>query len=318
MKSRRSWFRVLLAAVLLVPALSAAAASAPKKVLVVTVTTGFRHSCIPVSETILSQLAKDSGQFTVEFVRQPEGMPRPPARPRAGAKGEDDPAFKAALAKFAAEEKAFNAIWMPKVEEALKALSPENLKKYDALLFASTTGDLPVPDRQAVVDWVASGKAFIGVHAASDTFHNFPAFVAMLGGEFRTHGPQVPVECMNHDPKHAACRPVPAKWAVFDEIYQFKNFERARVHGLISLEKLMLNADQVKAKEGTPGDYPVAWTRQHGKGRVFYTSLGHREDMWDPNYTDKDGRKNSADNAKIFQQHLTGGILWALGLAPAK
>jgi uncharacterized protein len=53
-----------------------------------------------------------------------------------------------------------------------------------------------------------------------------------------------------------------------------------------------------------------------GKGRVFYTSLGHREDVWDPAREEKDGRKNSPDDAKRFQQHLVGGILWALNLAP--
>ncbi|WP_414661968.1 ThuA domain-containing protein [Horticoccus sp. 23ND18S-11] len=316
MKIRRPWFRLFACFVALLPALSAAAATAPKKVLVVTVTTGFRHSSIPVSEKIIAQLAKESGQFTVDFVQQPAGMPGSPSRPRPGAKGESDPAHQAALATFQATEKAYNATWMPKVEAALQALSPANLKAYDAVVFLSTTGDLPVPDKQGFVDWVASGKAFIGVHAASDTFHNFPPFVAMLGGEFRTHGPQVPVECINHDPKHAACAPVPAKWAVFDEIYQFKNFERARVHGLLSLDKLMLSADQIKKGESTPGDYPVAWTRQHGKGRVFYTSLGHREDIWDPAHAEKDGRKNSPENAKVFQQHLLGGIRWALGLAP--
>jgi type 1 glutamine amidotransferase len=87
----------------------------------------------------------------------------------------------------------------------------------------------------------------------------------------------------------------------------------------------------------TPGDYPIAWCKEygtarpvhaahgaelllrkslfHGPGRVFYTSLGHREDMWDPEWKDaKSERKNSAAIAQAYQQHILGGIKWALGL----
>src|SRR5262249_9745686 len=149
------------------PALPALAADAPKKVLVVTVTTGFRHASIPVAERILEQLAKESGKFTVDFVRQPEGEPKKPAAPRPGPNGAEDPAHKEALKKFPASEAAYDAAmkaWQPKVAATLAKLSPANLKNYDAVLFASTTGDdFPLPDKQAFVDWVASGKAFIGV-----------------------------------------------------------------------------------------------------------------------------------------------------------
>ena len=309
--------RFLAVAFAIVPIASALAADSPKKVLVVTVTTGFRHSCIPVSEKILEQLAKESGKFTVDFVRQPEGQPKAPARPRPGAKGVDDAAHQAALKKFEQDEAAYNAMWTPKVEAALAKLSPANLKNYDAVLFASTTGDdLPLPDKQGFVDWVASGKGFIGVHAATDTLKTFAPYVAMIGGAFRTHGPQVTVECVTQDSAHAACKHLPARWTVYDEIYQLKDFERGKVHGLISLEKLMLTQKDKDAKNATPGDYPIAWSKMHGKGRVFYTSLGHREDMWDPEYKDKDGRLNSPEIAKQFQQHVLGGILWALNLAP--
>jgi type 1 glutamine amidotransferase len=309
--------RFLLLALAVAPVVPARAANAPKKVLVVTVTTGFRHSSIPVAEKILAQLAKESGKFTVDFVQQPAGMPRVPSRPRPGPKGADDPAHLEAVKKFEAEEKAYTTTWMPKVVDALQKLSPANLENYDAVLFASTTGDdLPLPDKQGFVEWIASGKAFIGVHAATDTLKTFSPYVAMIGGAFRTHGPQVTVECLNQDPSHAACKPLPARWTVFDEIYQLKDFKRANVHGLVTLEKLLLSEKDRQENRPTPGDYPIAWSKMHGKGRVFYTSLGHREDMWDPEYKDKDGRKNSPEVAKQFQQHVLAGILWALGLAP--
>ena len=212
MKFARPFASLFLLATALLPVVPASAAQAPKKVLVVTVTAGFRHSSIPVAEKILEQLARESGQFTVDFVRQPEGMPKPLSAPRPGDAGPGDPAHKAALKKFAEDEKAYEATWGPKVAAALQKLSPANLRNYDAVLFASTTGDLPLPDKQGFVDWIAAGKAFIGVHAATDTFHQtgkfagFPPYTQMIGGAFRTHGPQVTVECINQDPAHAACK----------------------------------------------------------------------------------------------------------------
>lgn len=300
----------------LLPGALSGAPAAPKKVLVVTVTTGFRHSCIPLSETVLEQIARESGKFTVDFVRQPAGMPAAPGRPRPGPKGAEDPAYQAALQKFAADEQAYRATWLPRIEAALQALSPAKLQAYDAVLFASTTGDLPIPDKQGLVDWIAGGKAFIGVHAATDTFHGFRPFVDMIGGEFLRHGPQVTVECLNDDPAHAACKPLPARWTVYDEIYQFKSYERAKVRDLLRLDRLMLTAEDIKEGKATAGHFPVSWCKNFGKGRVFYTSLGHREDMWEPSYTEKGQRKNPSENARLFQQHVLGGILWALGLAP--
>lgn len=294
------------------------AAEAPKKVLVVTVTTGFRHSSISTAEKVLADMAAKSGKFSVEFVRQPEGLPQRPRQPQKG-KGGSDADHEAAMKKYAEDEKAYWAGIEPKFKEALQKLSPANLKNYHAVMFVNTTGDLPLPNPKAFVEWVAAGNGFIGVHSAADTFHQtgrfagFPPYTAMLGAAFRTHGPQVTVECINQDPKHPACAHLPAKWTVFDEIYQFKEFERSRVHGLISLEKLQVDNNPEKQ---VPGDWPVAWARRHEKGRVFYTSLGHREDIWDPNHAGdaKGGRKNSPEVAKQFQEHLLKGILWALAL----
>ena len=101
--------------------------AAPKKVLVVTTTTGFRHSSIPTSENVLAELAKQSGDFTVEFIHQPEGKP---ADLRRNASDDEKAAFKTA-----------DAQWREKLRLALEKLSPESLKNYDAVAFVSTTGD---------------------------------------------------------------------------------------------------------------------------------------------------------------------------------
>ena len=271
--------------------------AAPKKLLVVTTTTGFRHSSIPTAEKILAQLAKDSGEFTVEFVQQPPGHAETgfPAKLKADASEADKAAFNAA-----------EAAWNEKLKVALQKLSPESLKNYDGVMFVSTTGDLPIPDKQGFLDWIKAGHAFIGIHAAADTFHGWPGYIDMLGGEFAHHGPQVSVDCINVDPSNPATAHLPKVWTISqEEIYQFKNYDPAKVHDLLILEK--------HPETGEPGHYGVSWCKDYGAGKVFYTSLGHREDIWDADPDLKD-RKNSVEISKAYQQHILGGIEWALGL----
>jgi len=275
-------------ALLLVMLATVSLHAAPKKLLVVTTTTGFRHSSIPTLEKMLAQLGKDSGEFTVDFVQQPPGKPN--LRP-----GATD------------EEKAAAANWENNVlKPALQKLSPESLKNYDAVVFASTTGDLPIPDPQGLLDWIRQGHAFIGIHAASDTFHNWPGYIDMLGGEFQHHGAQVGVECLNEDPQHPANAKLGKTWTISqEEIYQFKNYDAAKVHDLLIMDK--------HPETHAEGHFPVSWCKTYGEGRVFYTSLGHREDIIDadPNLPD---RKNSPEISKAYQAHVLGGIEWALGL----
>ncbi len=175
-------------------------------------------------------------------------------------------------------------------EELASKMSPKGLEAYAGVVFASTTGDLPLPDRQAFVDWVAAGHCFAGVHSASDTFHGFPPFLDMLGGEFDHHGPQTTIKVVAKDKTHPAMRSVPDGLEVFDEIYQFKRFDPARVHLLIAIDK--------HPETGAPVEFPLAWTRTPGKGRVFYTALGHREDVL---------------AATWYREHLQGGLQWCLG-----
>ena len=74
------------------------------------------------------------------------------------------------------------------------------------MIFANTTGDLPLPDKQAFLDWIKSGKGFVGMHAATDTFPGFPGYTAMIGGHFKTHGAQVKVDAINQDQECPVCK----------------------------------------------------------------------------------------------------------------
>lgn len=220
---------------------------APKRLLVVTVTKGFRHGdSISLIEEIVPKLGANKNAFTVDLVRNDAEM--------------------------------------------AEKMTPEALRQIDGVLFGNTTGDLPLPDRDAFLKWLDSGKAFIGTHAATDTFHGFPPYIDMIGGEFLTHGPQVKVNCLVEDAKHPATKMFKGSQEVFDEIYEFKNCDPTKFHNLLRLEK--------HPQSGQPGYYPIAWCKRYGRGRVFYTALGHRPDVW---------------QAPWYQEHLLGGIRWALG-----
>ena len=236
--------------------LPANSADAPKRVLVVTATQGFRHSSIPLAEKVIAQLGETSQAFTVDYVR-------------GGKEGKDDADLKAKM-------------------------TPESLKGYDAVVFANTTGNLPIPDKDAFIDWIKSGKGFVGMHSATDTYPDYQPYIDMIGAHFLTHGAQVCVDCINQDPTNPATRHLKRTWTIFDEIYIMKNFDRKNVHGLLTLDK--------HPNTGVPGDYPIAWTKKVGQGRLFYTSLGHREDVWEN---------------PVYQKHILEGIRWALGFVDA-
>jgi uncharacterized protein len=293
-------------------ALPTFAADAPKKLLVVTVTTGFRHSSIETAEKVLAELGTSSGAWTVDFVHQPEGQPKNPGRPPVKQPKDTDETFKARQETYSqalADYNAANKAWNDQVKGYMaEKMALEKLKAYDGFIFANTTGDLQLPDRDGFIELIKSGKAFVAMHSGSDTYHPFRGYVDMLGGEFETHKAQVEVQPILHDPAHPATKPIPNGFRVYDEIYIIKSFEKAKVHGLMGLN--------AHPNDQTPGYFPISWCKEFGQGRVFYTSLGHREDVWDPTWKEgsKD-RKNSPEIAKTYQEHILGGIKWALKLS---
>jgi type 1 glutamine amidotransferase len=179
-------------------------------------------------------------------------------------------------------------------DDVSQMLTPEYLKDYDGVVFNNTTGDLGIPDLPAFLDWIAGGKAFIGAHAASDTYHNQPAFLEMVGGEFITHGQQCEVDIVVENAEHPAVAHLSSPYRIFEEIYELKATREGKTV-LLSLDK---HPPDGHAEAGEPSDFLLAWTKEHGRGRVFYTGLGHREDIWE---------------SAPFQQHLSGGMQWALG-----
>lgn len=295
---------------------TSSATAAPKKVLVVSVTTGYRHSSIPTMNRVIGQLGEQSKAFTVDLLEQPPGKPDDLKRPKplaADATDADKSKFTEAMAKYDADLPAYkeaSSKWDKVLSAELIRLSPQSLKNYDAVIFANTTGNLPIPDRDGFAAWIKAGGAFIGLHAATDTFSGWPEYAQFIGGQFAGHGPQLAVSCINDDPKHPANKHLGETFDIeLEEIYQIKGHDRTKAHSLLSLDKKPLAADP------QPGFYPVSWCHAYGKGKVFYSSLGHREDIIDADPNLKD-RKNSVETSQAYQAHVLGGILWALGLAP--
>ena len=219
------------------------------RLLVVTHTTGFRHSSIPTAERVLGELAQQGGLFEVAYCRN--------------------------------------------AEEVSRMLAAPGLREHDGVFFANTTGDLGIPDLRAFIAWIEEGHPFLGAHSASDTYHNRREYLDMLGGEFLTHGSQTEVEARVEDLSHPAVAHLAPSYRVFDEIYEFRENNRPRVNMLLSLDR---HPNDGHPEAGQPGDFPLAWHRMAGRGRVFYTAPGHREDVWE---------------SAAFRQHLRGAIGWA-------
>ena len=181
-------------------------------------------------------------------------------------------------------------------DDVARLLTPSALAGIDAVVFANTTGSLPVPDLGALLNWIGAGHGFAGMHSASDTYHDAPAYLEMLGNEFLTHGDQTTVDALVENGSHPASSPLGQHFRVFDEIYKFTRSNRGDVMMLLSLDRHP--ADGLP-ESGQPADLPLAWAKNYGQGRVFYTALGHREDVW----------QNS-----LYQEHILGGIRWVLRL----
>jgi uncharacterized protein len=177
------------------------------------------------------------------------------------------------------------------------AVNQENLRDFDAIVFY-TSGELPLSDvqKEALLDFVHSGRGFTGIHSATDTLYNWPEYGELIGGYFDGHPWHQEVAIETENPAHPATRHLTRPFRITDEIYQFRSFVRERVHGLLRLDNGSVSLN-VPGVNRTDGDFALAWTRQFGSGRVFYTALGHREEVWQD---------------KRFQQHLLNGIRWTM------
>ncbi len=166
---------------------------------------------------------------------------------------------------------------------------------------------MTVDGKKALLDAVAAGKGFVGTHCASDTFHSpgpsnknqdidkRDPYIAMVGGEFIVHGSQQPATMHVADPDFPGIKGQ-NDFTLTEEWYALKNFA-PDLHVILVQETKGMHNDMYQRP-----DFPATWARLHHKGRVFFTSMGHREDVW---------------TNPIFQKLITGALAWTLGRVDA-
>lgn len=240
-----------------------------RKILLFTKTNGFRHDSIPTGVASLTKLGERTGAFRVTH-------------------SEDEAMFE-----------------------------PESLLQFDAVIMLNTTGEVFRPEKlpeeesarttvlereerlkKSLVDFVKSGKGLAGMHSATDTYKNWKEYNDMMGGAFDGHPWHMEVPIKNLDPDH----PVNAAFQgsgfeVNDEIYQFREDTASPEERRMLLA---LNGEKMDLSRGKHenGFYPVSWVDTYGEGRVFYCSLGHRDEIfWNP----------------VVLKHYLAGIQYALG-----
>ncbi len=252
-----------LAATLLPARTEAAPAAAPRKLLALGEEKGYRHEAVSHALVTIENLGKQSGLWDT-YIRT-----------------DTEPLTKQKLE--------FNA---------------KNLNDFDAVLFF-TGGTLEMTDRQKA-DFLSfihdDGKGFVGVHSATITFTDWPEYGEMIGGYFDEHPwGTFDAPIIVEDPSFPGMNAWPRSFVLRDEIYQIRNYTRADRRVLMRLdpEKLDLANPKVHRKDR---DFAVTWAKMYGKGRVFYSTLGHPPENWD---------------RPDMREMYTGAIRWALRLVDA-
>ncbi len=187
-----------------------------------------------------------------------------------------------------------------------RLFDPDKIGEWDAFVFV-TTGDLTRPGtdqtqpmsmegKQAFLEAIHGGKGFVGMHCATDTFHShgdtIDPYIQMIGGEFIIHGAQHVARLDVYDPHFPGAKALGNSFKINDEWYALKNLADD-LHVIIGY-----HTESMQGKMYQRPDFPETWARLHGKGRVFYTSMGHREDVWEN---------------PLFQGLVVGGLSWATG-----
>lgn len=196
----------------------------------------------------------------------------------------------------------------------INMLRRENLARFDAICFNNTVGVLTDdPElRRSLLDYVAGGKGFIGLHAAGATFvqwpryDQFPEFGEMLGGYENGGHPWKPDETIIlrvEDRTHPINRGFQAdSFAISDEVFQFQApHSRKKLRVLLSIDTDKTDMDPARrflTERFADRDFAISWIKQYGRGRVFYSSLGHNPHIfW---------------NRPVLE-HFLAGIQFALG-----
>jgi type 1 glutamine amidotransferase len=190
--------------------------------------------------------------------------------------------------------------------------TPTNLRKFTAVCFLSTTGEVMTPSgRIALRNFVLDGGGWVGIHSAADTEYDWPFYGRLLAGAwFLAHGLEQPATIVRENAAHLSTAHLPERWTLpVEEYYSFKANPRKKTQVLLSIDEStylqdpntsdlpsQTFPDNYHPTTAVMGDHPMAWTHPVGNGLSWYTALGHEFTMWvDASY----------------QQHVLGGLLSA-------
>lgn len=165
----------------------------------------------------------------------------------------------------------------------------ERLRRYAAVVFLSTSGEIfDERQRAALRSYVYTGGGFVGVHSASDTEYGWPLYVELVGARFDSHPPVQQATMDVEDGDHPATAHLGTRWTHTDEWYDFRSDPRARA------VRVLLSVDESTYDGGRMGPgHPIAWCHEVGRGRCFYTALGHTVEAY---------------GEPAFRAHLAGGV----------
>ena len=177
-----------------------------------------------------------------------------------------------------------------------------NLEYFDAVVFYTNGETEMMPaQKQDLLSFVRDdGKGFVAVHTATASFYSWPEYGEMVGGYFENHPWGIfdaPVIVERRD--FPAVKHLPHELMLRDEMYQYRApYSRVNVDVLASLDASKLDLSNKNVKR-TDKDFPIAWVKNFGKGRVFSSTLGHTDQAW--------------DDPRVQTLYLEG-IKWALRL----
>lgn len=174
--------------------------------------------------------------------------------------------------------------------EDATAFNSENLAKYDVVVFASTTGDVLNNQQQgALQQFVNQGKGWVGIHAAADTEYDWAWYGDLVGAYFKSHPAGLQTTKVKIENRgHISTANAPENWTRSDEWYDWRVNPRAKVQVLASIDDSTYRTEVL--------DHPVTWCKSQGRGRAWYTAMGHTKETY---------------SEPAFLDQLYGGIMWA-------
>ena len=287
-------------------ALATAAPAANKRLLLVTDSGGFIHDSVGVAEEVLKDVGPKHG-IDVTCYRLTRDRNQ---KVRVKRKENNQTAEVETTLLEDYSRKFRERTGLPVEPAHCGRVNADTLKKFDCVLFFTTGSPLTQDEIKDLAGWVKAGGAIAGTHCGSDTLYPAKdrpwneAYGELIGAYFKTHPPGYQkIKVRVEDPKHPAARPFEDGQPYEDEMYIFRDapYSRERLHIILSVTEDSVPSLLAKAPKAAraDNDYAISWCQQVEKGRSFYTSLGHRKEVW------RDPR---------FQAHLVGGLRWAMGL----